>query len=118
MTITNPSFFNEERIIKKQNVISKQKNEFCLLTKISYIKYELSVKYIATSPSARPKKNCKFSIYNINIKNNKWYLTLNILIDRISGGKNINKKATLGKILFQPPTRVVSEAANAGAITG
>ena len=60
----------------------------------------------------------KFNINKANIKNIKWYLTLNVLIDRISGGKNINKKANLGKILFQPPTRVASDAANAGAITG
>jgi len=43
---------------------------------------------------------------------------LNVLIDRISGGKNINKIANLGKILFQPPTNVASDATNAGAITG
>ena len=60
----------------------------------------------------------KFNINKVNIKNNKWYLTLNILIDRISGGKDINKKANLGKILFQPPTNVASDAANVGAITG
>ena len=79
---------------------------------------ELNEKYIATSPSTCPLIKCKFNINKANIKNNKWYLTLNILIDRISGGKYINKKANLGKILFQLPTNVANDAANAGAITG
>ena len=32
-----------------------------------------------------PKINCKFNINKANIKNNKWYLGLNILIDKING---------------------------------